>query len=437
MIIPFFPIYANNILITYRLLGFEIGVALQIGILTSAFMFTRFILAPSFGDLSDSVGRKPIILVGMSIYAFLMIGFGLAFDFLTLLVIRALQGVASASVWPVGEALVVDTAPKDKIGRNLGYYLTSMQTGMATGPFLAFVLYFLLQDVMGVPETQSYRMTFIMVGVLGFLAVLIIAFTVTDPLTLGLNIGLTVLYKRSLGLMFHKMVRAPKFLVQQLLERGTYRTRSMYALYSVAVINGFGFAMVFPVVSLFLEDYYELAPGGIALVLGVVGLLALVGGPLGGHFSDIFGRKTVVWVSGLFAGVALLGFGLAYGLLFLVGLLLVQRFVFAILQPSFRALQSDLTPGTVRGREFGVLQAAFNLGSVLGPIIGGLLYDMFFMKGFELSFGFTTHYYGAGVPFGFAGLIAILASIVLLLSVNMDRDGVKEAEYPTPTELQC
>ncbi|MFX0116936.1 MAG: hypothetical protein ACFFB3_20480 [Candidatus Hodarchaeota archaeon] len=50
VIMPFFPLYASNILSEIGLGVFTIGIALQIGIMTSAFMFTRFLLAPSFGD---------------------------------------------------------------------------------------------------------------------------------------------------------------------------------------------------------------------------------------------------------------------------------------------------------------------------------------------------------------------------------------------------
>lgn len=141
VILPFFPLYAKEILFSFTFLGIPVGIALQIGIMTSAFMFTRFLLAPAYGDLSDLSGRKPIILVGMSIYTLLLFGFGFAFDFISLLLIRALQGIASAAVWPVGEALIVDTSPKSMIGRNLGYYIMSMQAGMAAGPFIGFIFY--------------------------------------------------------------------------------------------------------------------------------------------------------------------------------------------------------------------------------------------------------------------------------------------------------
>ncbi|MFW9997038.1 MAG: MFS transporter [Candidatus Odinarchaeota archaeon] len=416
VIMPFFPIFANDILSEINLLGFTVGIALQIGLITSSFMLTRFILAPSFGDLSDSTGRKPVILVGMSLYGFLMIGFGLAYDFLTLIIVRGLQGVASAAVWPVGEALIVDTSEKGKTGRNLGYYMMSMQAGMATGPFLGFGFYFVLNKVFVLPELLSYRLTFVCVGLFGFLATLIVVFFVTDPKTADENIPVKILYSTAFKAMGNKMLQSPSFLARIFKTGGNYRTRSLYTIYVVAVINGFGFAMIFPIVALFLEDYYLLDPGAIALAVGIVGVLALSGAPTGGFLSDKIGRKTTVWLSGIVGGVTMMLIGMEMGLVMLLILFALQRFLFAIMQPSFRALQSDLTPVPVRGREFGIVQAAYNLGSVLGPIVGGYLYDVFFDVFFNLGNGLT--FLGAGVTFGFAGFIAIFGGILILVLVN-------------------
>jgi hypothetical protein len=47
VILPFFPLYAKELLFEFYFLGLPAGIAFQIGIMTSAFMFTRFLLAPA------------------------------------------------------------------------------------------------------------------------------------------------------------------------------------------------------------------------------------------------------------------------------------------------------------------------------------------------------------------------------------------------------
>ena len=166
-------------------------------------------------------------------------------------------------------------------------------------------------------------------------------------------------------------------------------------------------------------------PGSIALVIGIVGMLGLVGGPLGGYLSDKFTRKSVVWITEFFGSIALfiLGFKMVVG--FLIIFLVCQRFIFAIVQPSFRALQSDLIPPSVRGKEFGLVQASANFGSVLGPLIGGFFYDLFYYENYRF---FTLTYFGSGIAFIFASVAAFIAGVFVLLFINVERDKFLERD---------
>ena len=438
VIIPFFPIYAEDILSPTNAWFMVIGIALQIGILTSAFMFARFLFAPSFGNLSDSAGRKPIILVGMTLYGFLMVAFGLSYDFTSLLIIRVFQGVASAAVWPVGEALIVDTSPKEKVGTYLGYYIMSMQGGAAVGPFLAFIFFDLFNVIIGFPMDISYRLTFVIVGSFGFFASIIIALFVTDPITLKLppdQQRLVFLFKSALISMVIVIKSSFSFWVQIFTTKVRYRNKSIYSVYIIAIINGIGFALVFPIISLFLQEDHHIDEGGIALILGVAGLIALVGGPAGGYLSDKIGRKSIVWITEFISAITLVLMGLQVSVFGLVILLGAQRFFFAIIQPSFRALQNDLVPPEVRGMEFGLVQASFNLGSIIGPIAGGYLYDLY--NGYDFRI-FGMNYYGVVVPFGFAGIVALLGGFLIIFLIDLTHDkykGFEKQEFNNEKQL--
>ncbi len=421
VIIPFFPLYVEEILDPIKFLFFDIGIALQVGIFTSTFMLVRFLLAPAFGDMSDVSGRKPIILVGMSIYAVLMILFGFSFDFLSLLFLRALQGLASAAVWPVGEALIVDSSSSKNVGKNLGYYILSMQAGMGLGPFLGFILYEGYNKIFMVSVIQSYRLSFLSVGILGFIAMMIVANMVTDPKT---NNGQSMFeqYKHAVHAMFNKMVKSPFYILKtfSVTTAKNYRNRSLYTIYAAAVVNGFGNAMIFPLTALLLSDYFFMGVGEISIMMGVIGIVSLVGAPLGGWISDHSSKKLTVSISGVIRGFIGLLFGLQAGIIGILVLLALQRFLFAILQPAFRAMQNDYIPSHVRGKEFGIVQALFNLGSIFGPIIGGWLYDLFFMQTIFLPGGFE--FLGAGVSYAAAGLLAIIAALLIATQVTIHQE---------------
>ena len=421
VIIPFFPLYVEEILDPIKFLFFDIGIALQVGIFTSTFMLVRFLLAPAFGDMSDVSGRKPIILVGMSIYAVLMVLFGFAFDFLSLLIVRGLQGLASAAVWPVGEALIVDSSKPKNVGKNLGYYILSMQIGMALGPFLGFILFEGYNMIFLASVIESYRLSFFSVGIFGFIATMIVAYMVNDPKSNN-DQTLVKQYKIAVYAMFNKMVKSPFYILKAFSVTTTrnYRNRSLYSIYAAAVVNGFGNAMIFPLTALLLSDYFFMEVGEISIMLGVIGIVALVGAPLGGWISDHSSKKLTVSTSGLIRGVLGLLFGLQAGIIGILVLLALQRFLFAILQPSFRAMQNDYIPSDVRGKEFGIVQALFNLGSIFGPIIGGWLYDLFFMQTVILPGG--VGFLGAGVSYAAAGILAIIAAILIATQVNINQE---------------
>ncbi|MFW9855632.1 MAG: MFS transporter [Candidatus Thorarchaeota archaeon] len=416
VIIPFFPIYANDVLYEFEVIGFIVGVALQIGLITAASKFVQIFLTPAFGDLSDEVGRKPLILVGMSLYTILMVGYGLAYDFFTLFVLRMCQGIGSASVWPIGEALVVDTSKEEDRGKNLGYYMFSMLIGLTLGPFLGYGI-FTVFDTLSFSILDSYRLTFLSVGIFGIIATIMVIVFVKDPRQLGVEPeSILSLYGSSIRAMFVKIVQSPRILIQSLSSEDGYRTRSIYTLYVVALVNGLGMALLLPIGALFLEDYYRLDAGSIALVLGVIGALALIGAPLGGYISDKYGQKRTVWITGIFGGGMMFLLGIQTTIWMLVLLFTLRRFLFSILSPSFRSLQSSLTPEAVRGKEFGVVQSANNLGSVIGPILGGYLYDLFF--GLNIDLGGGLVFIGAGVTFTVSGFFAIIAMILVVLYVK-------------------
>jgi len=126
----------------------------------------------------------------------------------------------------------------------------------------------------------------------------------------------------------------------------------------------------------------ELEGGDVAAAAGITGqfgfawaAMQLVCSPLLGALSDRFGRRPIVLLSSL-------GLGLDYVLMAVaptVGWLFVGRVVSGITAASFStagAYIADVTPPDQRAARFGMLGAAFGLGFVIGPALGGVLGDV-------------------------------------------------------------
>src|SRR5690606_23518397 len=94
--------------------------------------------------------------------------------------------------------------------------------------------------------------------------------------------------------------------------------------------------------------------------------------PVQGALSDRYGRRPVILVSCLGLGLDFVVMALSTSL----GMLLVARIISGVASASFttaNAYIADVTPPEKRAKSFGMIGAAFGLGFVVGPMIGGWL----------------------------------------------------------------
>ncbi len=146
---------------------------------------------------------------------------------------------------------------------------------------------------------------------------------------------------------------------------------SLAVLFVVVFVDLLGFGMVIPTMPLYAEGLG--APKEwIGLLMAVYALMQFVFAPFWGQLSDRFGRRPLLLVSIAMSAVAFTGYAVAPSF----GWLLASRaFAGAATAniPIAQAYVADVTPPEGRARGMGLIGAAFGLGFVLGPAIGGLL----------------------------------------------------------------
>ena len=86
--------------------------AFDMGIMTALFAFAQFITSPIIGRISDQVGRKPIIAIGLALYAVSEILFALTNYLVMFDISRVIGGISAAMVTPTGMALAADITTK-------------------------------------------------------------------------------------------------------------------------------------------------------------------------------------------------------------------------------------------------------------------------------------------------------------------------------------
>ena len=132
---------------------------------------TTMIGKPAGGWLSDRLGRKPMILSGLCLCAFMLPLIVVAEGFLALLLLSCLLGLGVAIVTPSTTALVADLAKAGRMGSAMGVFGTIWDSGEAAGPILAGFLI----------ASLSYFNGFLVISGLMVLAAVIFAMTIKDP----------------------------------------------------------------------------------------------------------------------------------------------------------------------------------------------------------------------------------------------------------------
>ena len=90
------------------------------GLLVASYAVMRMICGPVWGSLSDRIGRKPILLIGILGYAVTMLWFGLATKLWMLFAARILAGILSSATAPTTMAFVSDSTPENERGGGMG-----------------------------------------------------------------------------------------------------------------------------------------------------------------------------------------------------------------------------------------------------------------------------------------------------------------------------
>lgn len=154
------------------------------------------------------------------------------------------------------------------------------------------------------------------------------------------------------------------------------RRAALVFIFITVLIDVLAFGVIIPVLPHLVEEFTGGDVAAAARWVGIFGMVfaavQFVATPVQGALSDRFGRRPVILVSCLGLGLDFVLMALARSL----GLLLVARLVSGVAAASFttaNAYIADVTPPERRAKSYGVIGAAFGLGFVVGPLVGGWL----------------------------------------------------------------
>lgn len=343
IIIPIMPFYVER-------LG---AGGTELGLLVASYAVMRLIFGPIWGSLSDRVGRKPILMVGVFGYAITMFWFGLATKLWMLFVARSLSGILSSATSPTTMAYISDSTTEEERGRGMGILGAAVGLGTVLGPGAGGLL------AGDTPTGTSLSLPFFIAGGLSLLSLLLITLMLPESLPVGARQpggeGITILQLRQLWESLYSPIGI--LLVMAFLM--SYALTSFYGIFGLYALEKFSYG-----------------PQQVGVVITVVSLVSVVAqGLLTGPLTKGWGEAVVIRVALIASAVGFIFILLVDSL---ITVLLAAGFfslATALLSPAVTALTSKRTTAQ-QGFTMGLSNAFISLGRIVGPLWAGFSFDL-------------------------------------------------------------
>ncbi len=368
IVLPLLPRFGDELLQGQLHYGDALAGAL-LGLLMSSFSAMQFVFAPLWGQLSDRIGRRPVLLVGLagSVVFYFLLGEGLErsdeqpqLALLLLFLARLGAGAAGATIG-TAQAVIADSTPPEKRKHGMALIGAAFGIGFTFGPLVGFAALQWFPQVL---------------GAVGYVAAALS----------GLALALAVaLLPETRAASDYSQVKK-RFNVLAL--RHTFRDAAVGTLVLIFFLATFGFGSFEATLSLLNKDILQLPDKDNFLVFAYVGFVLLM--TQGFLYRRLARRLSELTFMAI--GIGLMGLGVAslgvvavltgagarpeFELLLACFLasLTVAVVGFAFLTPSIQALISRLSDPGRQGEILGVNQSASALARILGPFIGLVLY---------------------------------------------------------------
>ncbi|WP_341280564.1 MFS transporter [Paenibacillus sp. FSL H8-0537] len=346
LVIPVMPAYMRELDLNGSILGFMVA----------AFSLAQLLFSPLAGRLSDSIGRKKMIVAGVTLFALSEWMFGAVSEPWLLFVSRILGGIGAAFSMPSIMAYVADVTSNEERAKGMGYINAAITTGFIIGPGIG-----------GYLAEFGVRVPFYVAGIAGGVAAIVTMLVLPESKPNSAPTpAASALSKTSAS------AGEPSFMSQLLT---SYKQPYFFSLIIVLVAS-FGLANYETVFGLYVDHRFGFTATDIAFIITFGSIAgAVVQVTIFGWILNRFGEQNVItwslFIAGLFVLLMLLTNN--YWMVFAVTFFLFLSV--DILRPAIGTQISKMA-NDQQGYLAGLNSAFTSLGNILGPITAGVLFDM-------------------------------------------------------------
>jgi DHA1 family multidrug resistance protein-like MFS transporter len=340
--VPSLPLYASSFGVSATAVGFAVAV----------YGFARFAITIPGGQLSERLGRRPVLAIGGLVSAVGSFWCAEASSFVEFNVARLVAGAGAGIVLTTGQIVLADISPPDRRGRNIATYQTAFLFGFGIGPFPGGLL----------AEHYGLAAPFLVTGVASVMVTVVAWFFVSEtrpetPRTAAANAAPPVSFVRQMwGLLAHR-----GFLLVSLISLmgAVLRTGGMFALIPLLGSTTLG-----------------LSVGEIGFAMMLSNVVALIGAYPAGWLADHMGRKAAIVPSTVLCGVSMALFCYAPNFGWFIGASVVWSMAMSLSISAPAAYAADAAPRGMNAAAMSTYRMTADLGYVIGPIGLGFLADI-------------------------------------------------------------
>jgi len=338
LVIPVMPQYLETFGVAGQALGFIIA----------SFALGQFLFSPLAGDLSDTLGRKKLIIVGLIIFSASQLWFGLATYEWMLYAARFISGIGGAFLIPATMAFVADITTLKERGKGMGFLGASMSLGFMVGPALG-----------GFLASVSLTFPFYMASLAAVIAAVVSFFILPDIKNAVSEIPAEPKKSENILTQMKKSVQTPYFM-----------------MLIIIFVFTFGIANFQTTFSLYVDHKYNYTPQDIAIVLTVGGFIGVIVQTIVvDKLFKRFGELNVILVNLVVAAVAFLLFFLVDSFALVLLVATIFSTATTLIRPAVNTVISKLA-GNEQGFAAGMNNAYMSLGSMIGPALAGMFFDI-------------------------------------------------------------
>lgn len=338
LVIPVMPFIKNELHLT----------ATDMGIMSALFAFAQFVASPIVGRLSDRIGRKPVLAVGLFLFMFSEVLFALTNKLYMFNISRTVGGLSAAMVAPTAMAMAADITSRQQRARVIGWLSAAFSGGLILGPGLG-----------GLLANIDYKAPFWSAALLGLLSM----------------VALILLLPQEKELLASDVVPTSEK-AQAPSDIKGFLTKSVVLLFIMILVSSFGLQGFESIYSIYVNEVFHFTLGNIALVLTLNGLISLfMQVALFDRLVNRFNETRLIRYCFFFSFVGTVWIILAHAKWAVVVATLLVFTAFDLLRPAITTLLTKASSAN-QGLINGLNMSLTSVGNVIGPIMSGALLDM-------------------------------------------------------------